>query len=366
MRWMLGILAMGILGGNSLPTHADRDIVYAARYYNAPGSRGTSHVHLYRINPDGTGRTRLTSGSGDDSQPQWSPDGNYLAFVRITDSPTLSNSVFCALCMIPARGGKIRVLHRYDHRVDYRWTHNGKALFDGQHVIPLSGSRRDPRIANQANDGVPSPNGRYIYSNGDGTDDPGTLIDRPRGRKIPTQIHLDSPLWLDDHQLVGAVDTHGDTPGICVIGSDGKILHRSRLHLVPPTSKPEDTPGGGHFVLQAIPGDTNHVGWWGDISNSTIRPDWVFYQADAQTGGVSRMGEGQFLAWSPDGSRYCTANRSLIPFSKRKDGTTRVVWGASLMMVNPRNGTAKNITPGKVLVEEAAWRQSGHHRRPRR
>ena len=55
--------------------HADRDIVYAARYYTPPGSHRTSHFHLYRMNPDGTGRRQLTFGSKDDTAPRWSPDG---------------------------------------------------------------------------------------------------------------------------------------------------------------------------------------------------------------------------------------------------------------------------------------------------
>ena len=37
---------------------------------------------VYTMNPDGTGRTPITSGVGDDCSPNWSPDGAKLAFFR--------------------------------------------------------------------------------------------------------------------------------------------------------------------------------------------------------------------------------------------------------------------------------------------
>ena len=61
---------------------ADRDIVYAARYYAPPGSHRTSHFHLYRISPDGTGKTQLTFGSNDEDEPRWSPDKKHILFVQ--------------------------------------------------------------------------------------------------------------------------------------------------------------------------------------------------------------------------------------------------------------------------------------------
>ena len=69
-RWLV-LLMLGLCG----TAHADRDIVYSARYYAPPGSHRTSHFHIYRINPDGTGKTQLTFGMLDDYAPKWSADG---------------------------------------------------------------------------------------------------------------------------------------------------------------------------------------------------------------------------------------------------------------------------------------------------
>ena len=73
--WLI-LLLLGVSG----LCRADRAIVYAARYYAPPGSHRTSHVHIYRINPDGTGTTQLTFGAGDEDSPQWSPDGRQILF----------------------------------------------------------------------------------------------------------------------------------------------------------------------------------------------------------------------------------------------------------------------------------------------
>jgi len=53
-RQWLALFALCIF--SAVSAHADRDILYAARYYAPPGSHRTSHFHLYRINPDGTGK----------------------------------------------------------------------------------------------------------------------------------------------------------------------------------------------------------------------------------------------------------------------------------------------------------------------
>lgn len=83
--------------------HADRDIVYAARYYAPPGSHRTSHFHLYRINPDGTGKTQLTFGM-DEEFPRWSADGKEITFVAYQAASPAT------LCRIDADGKHQRVI----------------------------------------------------------------------------------------------------------------------------------------------------------------------------------------------------------------------------------------------------------------
>jgi hypothetical protein len=85
---------------------ADRDIVYGARYYSPPGSRITTHYHIYRIRPDGTGKMQVTFGPNDDTGPIWSADGRQIIFTRSHQY----------VCEIPSGGGDVRYLARYSNQ----------------------------------------------------------------------------------------------------------------------------------------------------------------------------------------------------------------------------------------------------------
>ena len=112
VRQWLGSMIFSLIGLSAgIAAQADRDIVYAARYYAPPGSHRTSHFHLYRINPDGTGRTQLTFGNGDEERPHWSADGLRVRFVEDTESPWLQT-----LCEVNANGGRRRVLKKLTDR----------------------------------------------------------------------------------------------------------------------------------------------------------------------------------------------------------------------------------------------------------
>ncbi len=102
--WLVLLMLAGVPAA-----HADRGIVYAARYYTPPGSHRTSHFHLYRINPDGTGKTQLTFGTSDEENPTWTVDGRHIIFVQYyryfdaDQSPPM-------LCEVDENGKKRHVL----------------------------------------------------------------------------------------------------------------------------------------------------------------------------------------------------------------------------------------------------------------
>src|SRR5262249_1147678 len=188
------------------PCLADRDIVISARYYYRPDSARTSHFHLYRINPDGGGRTQLTFGRADDMQPLWSPDGKRIAFVRRYPSTVNRDETYGVLCVTGARGGKVAELKRYTDNLyfDFTWSRDGGALIDGPDVIQVGGR---PKLQPWEQDPFnrPSPDGKYGYqsSNGDEVD---TIVEIRTNRSITASAHLETAAWLDSSTIAGIVE----------------------------------------------------------------------------------------------------------------------------------------------------------------
>ncbi|MGI4788774.1 MAG: TolB family protein [Janthinobacterium lividum] len=258
--------------------HADRDIVYSARYYTLPGSHRTSHFHIYRINPDGTGRTQLTFGL-DEEFPQWSADGNQITFFAYHQM-----APFVTLCTMDADGGRKRVLK----------------------ILPPGIERPEPpTVAGYRLEDVDTENAaseRHI------------LISLKTGQRLTIRA--------DD-------DTY-----------------------------PELLPMPGRHLIYA---DNRH--------NSTVGTDYAFYRLNPDNGNLHYLTEGQFLAWAPDGSHFCTApGRDTTPYEKRKepypvqyfgqtDARYRSVWFAPLYVRAAAGGPMKQITPRLSYVTGADWRK---------
>jgi|GEM_PF-2926153 hypothetical protein len=78
---LIGLLLLTAAGA----AYAHGEIVYSARYYLTPGSKGHSYYHIYRIDPDGKNRVQLTFDKIDDYDPQWRSNGTQIAFTREPD-----------------------------------------------------------------------------------------------------------------------------------------------------------------------------------------------------------------------------------------------------------------------------------------
>jgi Tol biopolymer transport system component len=127
----------------------DRDIVFSAQKYRytglyyreggeparhgAPDARileDAGPFHLYRVNPDGTGMTRLTRDArADDTDPRWSPDGRSILFVRTTPAGGRRAESVCrtdpdgrrvrSLLSLPAGRGSV---------LDASWSPDGRTV----------------------------------------------------------------------------------------------------------------------------------------------------------------------------------------------------------------------------------------------
>ena len=96
------LLLFGLAFGetaNAASAKPTADILYSARYYK-PGAQ-RSHYKIWRADPLGSKRIRVTSGKTDDSSPIWLADGKTILFVRETGKTR-------TLCTVGERGEMLK------------------------------------------------------------------------------------------------------------------------------------------------------------------------------------------------------------------------------------------------------------------
>ena len=340
MIWLAGVLRAA----------ASQDIVYAARYYTPPGRQRTSHFHLYRVNAAGGERVQITSGAEDDEAPVWSPDGRRVLFTRAGRS----------VCVVSSKGGPVRTLLATGPADGgewgpYRWlpesrtiaivhTDSGKTQAAAVYFINVR-TGVQTRLGNAA-DYVLSPDGKNAALPGAGSV---RIVDRQRGSQVRVAGGFQDPVWLDDETLIGLGSQTG-AGRLWEVGRDGRELRRVAVPI--PLKRPGDgedlsvraatlLPGPGRSVVEAV---NNH--------DSTVGADFYFFRLNLAARTADFLVEGQFLAWSPLGTQFCTApGRALAAYGKK-----RQVWVAPLRVGAPAKGF-RTVTPGLVWVTGADWRR---------
>ncbi len=348
-------------------SHAGGDIVYAARYYAPPGGHRTTHAHLYRISPDGTGRVQLTAGMADDDLPLWSPDGRKIVFLRTGPSGQTT------LCLLGDSGGSIRTLHPAGpvglaDAYAYHWSPDGKTLAvvhensDKNTVVSVSlMDTRTWRVTRRfpgASRCWWSPDSRRVFLVGaDGS----RIVTLPSGLETPLAAALYQPRWLTADTVAGfPSEDHRPQPVLRLVGLDGK--EKKTLPVKLPAAYRDFEPGGQDTLFPGPP-HQNALVYALNNHNSTVGTDYLFLLLPAATGETRYLTQGQFLSWSPDGSRLCTApGRDTTPYEKRTDPRPgdpyRLVWSAPLYVRAASGGPMKALTPRLSYVTAADWRSA--------
>jgi hypothetical protein len=202
-----------------------------------------------------------------------------------------------------------------------------------------------------------SPADRYLVSpDGDAffveSWDGGKVINRLTGASRPVPAHLDA--WLANGQMIGHDDEVPLTLHFFRMTNDDK----AQVTMHPPRPDPWGQElATGYGWLQSSP-RPNTVVYALNEHDSTVGAQAAYFRVSLAGGAMHFLAQGQFLAWSPDGRRFCTApGRDTWTYKERKwDGTYRTVWAAPLQIGEP-GGKLKTVTPGIVWVTGADWRK---------
>jgi len=375
MRLSVCLLMFGIALLFAAPTNADRDIVFSAQFYrwskhyhrdsdDSTRERTLDDVgqwHIYRINPDGTGLTRITNGRFDDSNPKWSPNGQEILFTRGrkgSDDPV-------HLMLVGPEGQNSKTFATFRGReieyFRYEWSPSGHQIAihyqDGGYSAPTNHMLRlDSRSGRKlktlnADDFSWSPDGRSIYlskSNGD------SILDLAGGKTRKLGRTVIRPVWVRRHLVAGF--KHKNEP-------DASMVDRTHLRLLDVnSSSTSDVP----FIDQREDhsplgyGPYNHS-WYLLYSEALLALESEYgisdgahyntYIVNCNSGFWKHVIEGPTVAVSPDGRRLLVTTHQWVgPYKRggRRCGPLEIVDAVTLKR--------RKITTNLVTIGGGDWR----------
>ena len=225
---------------------------------------------IYVTNADGSGRERLTTNPGPDSDPAWSPDGRKIAFVSGRDGKS-------GIYVMNADGTQQRLLMRakVSYPPELAWSPDGQKL---AFTVALTSG--------------PDGNLEIYVMNADGSGQ----------RRLTRSTVRDSyPVWSPDGRRI-AFESNWQ---VNVMNADGSPGQRRLTHNGGRNFNPAWSPDGQRIAFEhrRRQGTSHWVGAWG----------YKVYVMNADGSGQRRLTHGGSQPrWSPDGRR--------IAFVSQRDG----------------------------------------------
>jgi TolB protein len=298
------LIVMGVSPAHATAPGENGRIAFR-RYFNSAQTRGA----IFTINPDGTGIRQLTHRGKDllDTEPDWSPDGKWIAFQRVepgkpsrifkvrangTDLTRLSHNLCiagdCAEDVLPywSPNGKLIAFTRFGNDDGLVFVMRS----DGSHVRPVQGTvSYGGGVAQWSPDGT-----RFVFS---GTKSSGATatytipLDGTHARRLtPWKLHAASGDWSRDGRWI-LFESH--------VGQDRQdnlyLVHPNGTDLHKITTSPAHVHQWGSFsfspdgtmitVAHNVSGDQNPDVWVMNLDGSGLRnvtdsaifdsaPDW--------------------------------------------------------------------------------------------
>lgn len=378
-RWRLFCLLLGMVAGLIFGTRqtsrADRDIVFAAqeyrwsgRLYKWTGNDGDGGkpertvekmgcYHLYRINPDGTGRKQITFGSYNDQSPRFSPDGKQILFLRKEPSSSRLDDMDSAkLCLVPADGGPVRTLaHQiqveYDRlpREKLGWSPDGRTIgyISKQGLVLLDSRGHRLRTIDNVEEFQWSPDGHRLYLGRRGS---GRILDLTTDKLFPIEAHLLYPAWIDNSSLVGTCSSWGiytdvqNDITIATASSSGVRIKKLAVNIGDTFLRRSEWSRLGSVPLSFIVVTRSHISD-GEHQGCSL--------VNTQTRAITDLYAGDLIAIAPDGKHCAVAKHDWIGPYKR--GGARL---GALEIIDLATKKATAITSKLMDISDGDWRQS--------
>ncbi len=356
---------------------ADRDVVYSETRYRWSSTAWREFgdqkqmtvvpvggAQLYRINPDGSGKTRVLPKGWSGSGPLWSPDGRWILFNGYhedRDHPQDRSRLY----MVGEAGGTPHlVLSETDAgfygnwSMDYSWSPDGRhisvAFCDGSdHAMAFTIDRKTKRRTSYPGfrEVVWSPDARRAYLvAAEGRDQ---VLDLATGQKSPAPADLANPAWLDADRLI-AITRMQHTGGMAVRVADRRG-RTDRSFALKQIGGRDIRPGFDHATLAPPRGAGEALG----LTVVWMRSDggdYACFRLDVARHTATHLRNGPLLAASPNGRRYLSCNYDWVgPYKRGGERLGALVVGPFLS-----KGRAHRLTASMVSIGGADWRRPPH------
>jgi len=355
----------------------DRPIVYAARYYSPPSRPNVrTYSHLYRVNPDGTGRRQITFGRYNDTSPLWSPNGRQILFARWN-----ANEGSPRLCLTAADGsGRTAVVagpFSGSYPFYFSWSPDGRfisvcssdlsanewvsttRIYDARTLRPLirfSGAGED--AWQRGIRWSPDSTRLLIQDN----DQRWRIVRIPSGEGVRLPEGLASCQWQDNKTIVALAET-SDGFEIKSLDASGRVLRTTAPKLteaIQEKIEEETFEGLASFrLIHPLPQQPQKVLVSAIQGDSTHGKQRRYYAFDLATGQMSPYTSGNTLVWDARGTRFATIpTRELAPYGRWPDERgPRTVWVQPLLLGNAAAPEKpRPLVSGLVYVEGCDWR----------